>query len=172
MQCFNGTFYHAKDHQAYFPKNRNVLFIIIAKFWGHMPLVMLALTSLEIIETNSIIQQYQLSVSSALNAWWDSTHLHYVIVWMFLWLEMTHSEEITHCYPCTPWLHQLQIVRTFFISSQECLFSYITWIQRSILLQKIFFSPTQIKEKSIVGGVTLNHLSWASLLGGQYKIAS
>ena len=32
--------------------------------------------------------------------------------------------------------------------------------------QNIFYSPTQIKEKSIVGGVTLNHLSWASLLGG------
>ena len=33
-----------------------------------------------------------------------------------------------------------------------------------------FRSPTHIKEKSIVGGVTLNHLSWASLLGGELCI--
>ncbi len=28
-----------------------------------------------------------------------------------------------------------------------------------------FFSPTKILEASIVGGVTLNHLAWASALG-------
>ena len=30
------------------------------------------------------------------------------------------------------------------------------------------FSPTKILEKSVVGGVTLNHLTWASLFGGNF----
>ena len=30
------------------------------------------------------------------------------------------------------------------------------------------FSPTKILEKSVVGGVTLNHLAWASLFGGNF----
>ena len=32
----------------------------------------------------------------------------------------------------------------------------------------LIFSPTKVLEKSVVGGVTLNHLAWASLFGGNF----
>ena len=45
------------------------------------------------------------------------------------------------------------------------------YLQNSFIKQYQIFSPNNIKEKSIVGGVTLNHLSWASLLGGKSRIS-